>query len=94
MLTGIFPKELVLFPFFLNYSVLNMNIYCLYYGHFFTEFQSLTDYFHFEPKFYLKVSFFMPFRVSLIQQLEILRIYQFSKYIKARMNCSFLLFKK
>lgn len=57
MLTGIFPKELVLFPFFLNYSVLNMNIYCLYYGHFFTEFQSLTDYFHFEPKFYLKVSF-------------------------------------
>lgn len=95
MLSSIFPKELVLFPlsfelFCGEYEYLLSLLWTLY----FTEFQSLTGYFCFVPKFLLKSIFFMPFHVSLIQQLEILRIYLFSKYIKARMNCSFLLLKK
>lgn len=90
------PKELVLFP-------LSFELFCaeceyllsLWWILYFTEFQSLTDYFHFVPKFLHKKdkNLFMPFHVLLIQQLEIWRIYQFSKYIRARMNCSILLLK-
>lgn len=67
-----------------------LNIHYLYYGHVILQnFSHLLATSTLFPSFYLKASSFMPFHVSLIQQLEIWRIYQFSKYIKARMNCSF-----
>lgn len=71
MLSSVFPNELVLFLYLLNYSVLHMNIYCLYYGYFILlNFSHLLATSTLCPES-LKASFFMPFHISLIQLLEI-----------------------
>lgn len=62
MLSSIFPKELVLFPlsfelFCAEYKYLLSLLWTLY----FTEFQSLTGYFCFVPKFLLKSIIFYAF---------------------------------